>query len=134
MSELNLLAVMVAAVVAFATSTAWYIAFAEQLTAPSAVDPEGVRGNERPPVWKVLVEMVRSLVVAIGLALAAEAFEVEGWAQAVLLGLAAWATFPAVILSGSVLWKEATLRVAAVHAGDWLVKLVVLAAIVGVWR
>jgi hypothetical protein len=35
---------------------------------------------------------------------------------------------------GSILWEKVPFKMAAIHAGDWLVKLVLLAVIVGVWR
>jgi hypothetical protein len=35
---------------------------------------------------------------------------------------------------GSMLWENVPLKMAAIHAGDWLVKLVLIAVIVGVWR
>jgi hypothetical protein len=31
-------------------------------------------------------------------------------------------------------WEKVPLTMAAIHAGDWLVKLVVISAIVGAWR
>jgi hypothetical protein len=38
------------------------------------------------------------------------------------------------ILAGSVLWDNRPWKLAAIHAGDWLVKLLVMAVILGVWR
>lgn len=35
------------------------------------------------------------------------------------------------LLAGSVLWEDVQPRLAALHAGDWLVKLVAVAAIIG---
>jgi hypothetical protein len=40
---------------------------------------------------------------------------------------------PAIILTGSVVHENVPWRLAAIHAGDWLLKLVVLAVIVGTW-
>jgi hypothetical protein len=34
----------------------------------------------------------------------------------------------------SSMWEKVPFKMAAIHAGDWLVKLVLLAVIVGVWR
>jgi len=41
--------------------------------------------------------------------------------------------FPVVLLTGSVFHERVPPRLAAVHAGDWLMKLVVIAGIVTVW-
>jgi len=39
-----------------------------------------------------------------------------------------------IILTGSVLWENTPWKVAAIHAGDWLVKLLVISVIVTLWR
>jgi len=39
-----------------------------------------------------------------------------------------------VILAGSAMWENVPWRLAAIHSGDWLVKLLLLAVILGVWR
>jgi hypothetical protein len=59
---------------------------------------------------------------------------ITGWISAVKLGLWLWIGFPFMILVGSVLWDKVPWKLAAIHAGDWLVKLLVMAIILGVWR
>jgi len=39
-----------------------------------------------------------------------------------------------VLLSGSVMWDKVPWRIAATHGGDWLLKLLVIGAVVGAWR
>jgi len=39
-----------------------------------------------------------------------------------------------VLLTGSVIWESAPRQLAAIHAGDWLLKLVVISILVGLWR
>jgi len=80
------------------------------------------------------VELVRSLVLTTVLAGFAVELDVTTWTGAVGLAVAAWVGFAAVLYSGSVLWERVPWRLAAIHAGDWLVKTVVIAVIVGVWR
>ena len=50
----------------------------------------------------VAVELVRSLVVAVAVAALAAGLGLDGLVQALLLGLALWAAFPVVLLTGSV--------------------------------
>lgn len=38
------------------------------------------------------------------------------------------------LLVGSVIWENVPAKLAALHSGDWLVKLFVLSVIVGDWR
>jgi hypothetical protein len=52
----------------------------------------------------------------------------------VVLGLVLWIGFPVVLLVGSVYHEKVPPRLAAIHAVDWLLKLLAIATIVGVWR
>jgi hypothetical protein len=51
----------------------------------------------------------------------------------VLLGLALWFAFPVVLLAGPVVHQSVPSPLAAVDAGDWLVKLLVV-TVVGLKR
>ncbi len=128
--EINYLAVVVAAVAAFVVSSVWYGVLGSQLARLN----DAYADSARPPAWKVIMELVRSLVVAAVLAGLAVEVGIAGWAGAVVLGLALWIGFPVVLLIGSVIHENVPWKLAAIHAGDWLVKLVVIAVIVGVWR
>lgn len=81
----------------------------------------------------MFVELVRSAVVASVLAGFAALLDVADWAGAIL-GLSLWIGFPVVLLAGSVLWENVPWNLAAIHAGDWLVKLLVVSIIVSVWH
>ncbi len=48
-----------------------------------------------------------------------------------LLALMAWIGFPAVLLTGSVVWERVSPVTAAMHAGDWLLKLLLIGAVLG---
>ena len=41
---------------------------------------------------------------------------------------------PVILLLGSVVHEKVPWRLAALHAGDWLVKLLLIAVIVGIWE
>ena len=81
----------------------------------------------------MLFVIVQSLVVAFMLAYFVERLGVVDWRGAVRLGALVW-IFPAMILLGSVVHENVPFMLAAIHAGDWLVKLLLMAVIVGVWR
>lgn len=116
--------IVVAAVVAFVLSSTYYA------LVPTGRADGGTATGGRPAAWQVAVELLRSTLVAwllAGLLLAA------GWGgagQGALLGAALW-VLPVVLLAGSVVWEQVPVRTAASHAGDWLVKLAVVGAIVG---
>lgn len=42
-----------------------------------------------------------------------------------------WAAFPVVLLTGSMIWERVPWQTAAIHAGDWLLKLLLVALAVG---
>jgi len=88
----------------------------------------------RPPAWKLLVEVARNLVVASVLGGLASLLGIVQWQDAGWLALAFWIGFPVVLLIGSVIWENVGWKPAAIHAGDWLLKLLVIAVIISVWR
>ncbi|MGL5930304.1 MAG: DUF1761 domain-containing protein [Dermatophilaceae bacterium] len=114
--------VVLAAVVAFVEAWVYYS------VVPTA--GEEAADGERLQWWQVALELMRCLVVATLLAGLLGTADWEGTGQGALLGIALWA-LPVVLLSGSVLWERVPIRRAAMHLGDWLVKLVVVGAIVG---
>ena len=128
MMELNFLAIAVAAVAAFILSGVWYGVFGGQLAElhPAYADSGSPSGKD------VIVELARNLVVALVLAWLVDQIGVDDWAQAALLGLALWIGIAVVLLVGSVYHEKVPVKLASIHAGDWLLKLVVIAIIVGV--
>ena len=56
------------------------------------------------------------------------------WKSGLWIGFLLWLGLSAVQWIGSMLWEKVPLKMAAIHAGDWLVKLLIIAAIVGAWR
>lgn len=116
------LVALAGAALAFVLGGAWYAA----LGAPGGAD-----GPPRSGPLTALVEVVRCLVLAgvvTGLAAAAGA---GTWRHGLVLGLVLFAGFPLVLWTGA-MWHERTpLRTAAVHAGDWLVKLAAVGTLAG---
>jgi hypothetical protein len=130
MPEVNLLAVLVATLAAFASSATYYVALGERL---AAVSDAAVASGQTPP-WKAGVELLRGLVLAAVLAGVAVQGEVDEWTGGLLLGLALWIGFPLVLWTGAVIHEDTPWKLAAIHAGDWLVKLLLVAVIVSVWQ
>jgi hypothetical protein len=132
MLGINYLAVVAAAVAAFVVSSVWYTIFGNAWMELRGKDP-ATAADMATPAWTVLFVVVQSLVVAFMLAYFVVHLGVVDWKGAVCLGALAW-VFPAMILSGSVVHENVPLMLAAIHAGDWLVKLLLMAVVVGVWR
>jgi Protein of unknown function (DUF1761) len=125
--ELNFLAVVVAA--AFVASAVWYTLFANRMANLSNTGS----AESGTSIWTMLFVIAQSLVVAFMVAYVVSRLGITTFAGAAGFGALVW-IFPAAILLGSIVHEGVPLALAAIHAGDWLVKLLLIAAIVGVWR
>jgi hypothetical protein len=79
----------------------------------------------------VLTELVRTVVTAAVFAWIADRAGDLDVGNGVPLALAMWVGFPVVLLTGSVTWEKVPPVTAAVHAGDWLLKLLLIAVVLG---
>ena len=133
MIGLNYLAIGVAAVAAFVAAGGYYTVLGKVLekysSAPADMAP-----------WVLAVEVAKHFVVAAVVARLATEIGITAWprvpsrcSRAVILGLALWLAFPVILLLGSVVHENVPWQLAALHAGDWLVKLLVVSLIVGIW-
>ncbi len=136
MVHVNYLAVLVAAVSVFVLGWLWYspLLFYKPWMRLRGMDPVAAMAGAKMPGGKLLIELARCLVLAYVIARLVIPLGVGGWLGAVGLGLALWIGFPVIILTGSVLWENVPWKVAAIHAGDWLVKMLVIPIIVSVWH
>jgi heme/copper-type cytochrome/quinol oxidase subunit 2 len=132
MQGMNYVAIVVAAVAAFVASVVWYALFGNAMTELREAD-QTAAADSGTSVWTVLFVVAQSLVVAFMLAYFVSRLGIVDWQGAVSVGALVW-VFPAAILLGSVVHEGVPLMLAAMHAGDWLVKLLLIAVIVGVWR
>lgn len=131
--HINYLAVLVAAVAAFVGSSVYYLIFGKALAALLPADSVAV-DMRKVPAWKKGAEFLRGFVVAFVVAIFVAQFGVVDWKGALGLAVLVWFGFPFMILTGSVLWDNRPWKFAAIHSGDWLMKLVLMAVIFGLWR
>jgi len=130
MIHLNYAAVVVAGVVVFVFAAVYYSLLSRQRAALSAAAAE--RG--RPPAWLLVLELAKALLVAFVVAGLVSLLGTSDWTGALELGCALWIAFPVVLLLGSVTQENVPWKLAAIHAGDWLAKLLIIAVIVSIWR
>ncbi len=133
--RVSYLAIVAAVVAGAAVSAVWYspLLFGPQwLELRDVVPPPATEAGM--PAWKVLVELVRELVVAYVLARLVLIGGLVDWRGALRLGFWAWLGFPLAMLVGASLWDNKPWSLSAIHAGDWLVKMLVMAVVVGVWH
>lgn len=137
MNGVSVASIAVAAAAAFVTSALWYMLMpdlAERQGAPHATSTATTATAQRPPAAKLLGEFVRCLTVAGVIAAMIDAIAMDGWLPLLGWSFALWVGFPAVLPAGSVMWDNVAGRTAAIHAGDWLIKLTVITLIVGRWN
>lgn len=130
MPDVNLLAILVAAIVVFVTGFTYYAVLGEQLAEVS----DAAAAGGQPPPWKLAVEFPRGLILAAVIAGLASEAEIGEWTGGLLLGLALWIGFPFVLWTGAVIHENTPWKLAAIHAGDWFVKLLLVAVIVSLWQ
>lgn len=131
MLGINSVAIVVAAVAAFVASSVWYIILGKEL---ATVSPAFAEGLQKRQPWKMLFVIAEHLLIALVLAYFIGRLGNVDWLGAALIGVLLWIGLSATQWMGSMVWEKAPWKMAAIHAGDWLVKLVIIAVLVGVWR
>jgi len=122
--------------VVFVLGWLWYspLLFYKPWMRLRGLDPDAAMANAKMPFGKLIIELVRCFVLAFIIAHLVGGLGISGWFGAVHFGVLLWIGFPVVLLTGSVLWDNISWKVAAIHAGDWLVKMLVISIIVSMWR
>jgi hypothetical protein len=131
--RLNYMAIAAATVVTFIEGSVYYspLMFGPLWMRLSGMDPSAAAKVSR---WAVLGEIARDLVLTYVVARLAARLADADWRSTTGLGLWLWIGFPLMLLSGSVMWQGVSWKIGAIHAGDWLAKLLLITAIVGAWR
>ncbi|MEO8969092.1 MAG: DUF1761 domain-containing protein [Solirubrobacteraceae bacterium] len=129
MPNVNPIAIAAATAAVFVISSTYYAVLSQQWA-----DVSGAATHGRPEPRKVALELVRSLILTTVIAGLAARGEITDLSGGLLLGLALWVGLPFVLWTGAMLWENTPLKLAALHAGDWFVKLLVIAVIVSIWQ
>jgi hypothetical protein len=132
MVSINYIAVVVAGFVAFVVSAIWYIVFGKEMAKVSTAFAEQQQG--RPAPWKMAAVIAQSIVIALVLAYIIARSGATSWLDAVWIGFVLWLGLSAMQWVGSMLWEKVPLKMALIHGGDWLVKMLVISLIVGLWK
>jgi hypothetical protein len=130
--KLNHIAIIVAAIVAFIVSAVWYSppffgnAYMKLLDINSDVTK-----NTTPAVLEIIGEFIRNLIIAYVLAHFVLRVGAVNLKNAVQTGFWIWIGFQAMLLIGAVLHEKMPLALYFIHAGDALVKTLIMAVIIG---
>ena len=128
----NILALIVATAAAFVFSAVWYTVFAKARMKLLGNDERATADVRKVPAAQIMFEVFRSLVVVLVVSHLLALTGIHGWTDAVQLGV--WlGIFPVMILVGATLWDKRPWRLSAIHGGDWLLKIFLVAIILGAW-
>jgi len=130
MTDFNFLSLAIASIGAFILSSIWYMTLSGHLSKLHKAYAE----NSKMPAWKVIIELLRSLAVASMIAFVFNKLGVTNLGSSLLYGVAFWLAFPVVILAGSVVHEKVPVKLAYIHAGDWLIKLLFITTIITLWN
>jgi len=129
---MNFLAVIVTTAAAFVFSAAWYTVFGKARMKLLGNDARATADVRKVPAAQIVFEVFRSLVVVLVVSHLLALAGISGWMNALQLGL--WlGIFPAMILTGATLWDKRPWKLSAIHVGDWLIKILLVAVILGAW-
>ena len=127
MRNANYARIVVAALAAFVASSAWYTVFSGAMTELSGAGPT-TPTTTGSLAGTMLFVVAQSLVVALMISYLVARLGIADRKAALRLGALIW-IFPASILLGSVVHENVPPALAAIHAGDWLAKLLLMATI-----
>jgi hypothetical protein len=122
---MNIWAILVATLAAFIASSIYYVIFAKQrakLSTAAATKPSPLQG---------LAELLRNIILAFVLAYLVGLSDTD---NTIGLSLLLWVGFPMILLAGSVMYEKAPAKLAVIHAGDWLIKLLIMTTMLSAWK
>jgi uncharacterized protein DUF1761 len=139
MHNLNLLAVLVAAISTMVVGFVWYspILFAKPWMREMGYDPNDksrVQEMQKSAGPAYLGSFVASLVSAFVLALFLHQMRAQSLELGLLVGSHVWLGFVATVQLTGVLFMKQSMKLFAINTGYQLVCYLVMGAILGVWR
>ena len=134
MFGINVVAVLVAAAASLVASMVWYSVVGGSMAELQQQWRGAPAGSDRPMIWTLLALGATSLVIATAVAVLFRLTGTTGLLPSVGLGLLLWIGFCATQWVGSIMGEDVPVTLAAIHAGDWLLHMVIMSVIIGLWR
>lgn len=129
MYDVSLLALLAATITAFVLGGGYYGLLGQQVAQLSSA---AAASGSMPP-WKIVVELLRCLVLAGAVAFLVGQADLDQWTEGLTLGVVLWIGFPLVLWTGAIIHENTPPKLAAIHAGDWLLKLLAIGVILSAW-
>jgi hypothetical protein len=133
MLPINWLAVLVAAVIRMAVGFAWYSPplFLKPWQAVTGVTPESMRAGLGKAM---VVDVIASLIMSFALANIIVGAGITDWLNGALTGFWVWLGFMATLMVSLWGYENRSLKLIAINLGNNLIALVLMGALLAVWR
>jgi hypothetical protein len=133
MLPINWLAVLVAAIIRMAVGFAWYSPplFLKPWQAVTGVTPESMRAGLGKAM---VVDVIGSLIMSFALANIIVASGITDWLNGSLAGFWVWLGFMATLMVSLWGYENRSLKLIAINLGNNLIALVLMGALLAVWR
>jgi len=137
--HVNYLAILIGTLISVLFSSLYYILLNKYVTEIRATAAKETKSKKAAVTTtttpnKLIIELTRTFVLGLVIAYACGLLGVTTIGQAFLLTAWLWLGFPVVIFTGLTLNEHFPIRLAVVHTGDWLVKLVIFTIILSSWQ
>ena len=121
--------VLVTGVAAFFLSIIWY----SPLMFGKIWEQYRHAPNPAIPQWTMAFAPLREIIASHVLATLISLLKLEDWRKTTRLFFALWLAFHAVGMAGAILWDNMQWQLGAVHAGDWLMKMLFMGIVLTIW-
>ena len=127
--KMNYWAVIITGLAAFLLSIIWYSnVFFGEIWQRYRHAP-----NPAIPQWTMAFALLREIIASFVLAKFIVQLNYKEWKLTTRLILLLWLAFQAVGMAGAILWDNMQWQLRAVHAGDWLMKMIFMGIILTIW-
>jgi hypothetical protein len=130
----NAYAILVSGAAGAVVTAAWYILFKDIHAKLLPKDSRQIVDFKTAPASSKVLDFLRGYIVAGVLAYLVGATHATTLGGAAGLAVVLWIGFPVVLLMAPVIWGRESWKLSVFHAGDWLLKLLVMTIIIGVWH
>jgi hypothetical protein len=128
--KLNFTSILVTGITAFMLSILWY----SPLMFGKIWESYRHLPNPSIPQWTLLFAPLREIIASYVLAVLIVRLQIKDWNAAAKLMLLLWLAFQAVGMAGAILWDNMQWQLGAVHAGDWLMKMLFMGIVLTLWH
>ncbi|MCB0511610.1 MAG: DUF1761 domain-containing protein [Bacteroidetes bacterium] len=127
--KMNYWAVLATGIMAFILSIIWY----SPLIFGKIWEQYRNAPNPALPQWTMIFAPLRELIATFVLGILIIRINITDWKNAMKLMFILWLAFHAVGMAGAILWDNMQWKLGAVHAGDWLMKMLFIGIVLTIW-